>query len=273
MKLLRFLAGGTLLLLISACSNVSGSYGKLKAKAPGAGDFSQSLAAEYLGYAESQHELGNNYYADYYAAKGLRALESGNVTPDSPTDDALGEANKLLNNVLTDKVKRVAPQQAARTQLLYDCWNHQQSYVSKDERAPCASEFDALAEELEELSERFTHETKRKYTFQFAGDNAYLSDAMQDTLDVVARRTRSNSSYRLELNSMPFARGKSHAETAQIRAEVIRHALIERKVDAWRIEIQDNATAKTVYLSHDKKEQPKNSVLLRIKMLATETSR
>lgn len=270
MKSLHYYVAMFSLFLAAGCANVSGSYKQLQDRAPKAGNFQQSLAAEYMGYAEYHHELGNSYQADYYAAKGLKVLETGYVHPEDPADDMMRDARTALASLMTNKIKRVAPQKAARAQLLYDCWNYQHDYTQADEKPPCGAEFDALSEELDELSESFTHKTKRKYIFQFTGDDAQLTDAMQETLDIVAQRMRSQLSYRLELHAMPFARGKAYDNIAQIRAEVIRHALTSRKVDAWRIEIEDDTTAKTVYLSHDRKEQPKNSVLLRIKMLAAE---
>lgn len=258
------------LLLAAACSP-AGTYDALKEKAPEAGDFASSLAAEYLAYAESQSDLGNTADADYFAAKGLKALKEGFVDPEKVglfTGDQkpkLEEARDTLMALLAENVRRVLPQQAARAQMLYDCWYHQVSQLKIGDEAPCEAEFKASLGELEEVAESFTYQDKQSYTLQFSGGSTKLTSAIRKDLAAAAELTMSLQKYQVELRAMPSGDGQAASKIAKKRAALARDALVAKGVKAAWIEIHDDTTAKTVYLSNDDEEQPKNTVELRVK--------
>ncbi|MGB1539920.1 MAG: hypothetical protein ACPG80_03085, partial [Rickettsiales bacterium] len=94
------------------------------------GDFYSSLAVEYLAFAQSEAELAHEKNRDYFASKGLRANRHAEAEPENPADwdinadttQELINARNRLMAVRTEFLMRVASQQVARAQLLYDCW-------------------------------------------------------------------------------------------------------------------------------------------------------
>lgn len=265
MKRVCFWCGA--LLLLAGCG-AAGSYDRLSEAAPEAGGFDQSLAAEYLAYAGSQAELGQMEDADYFAGKGLLALEGQEVEPEPATSEALDEARSLLVALLSEANKQALPEQAARAQLLYDCWSHQLYSVAEGEDAPCAAEFDSVSEDLESVDESLTYHNRRKYLLQFNEIDTILTEEMLVDVNQIVEITRGLDEYQVELHAMPQGAGAAHDRIAEVRTQIITEALVERGVSADRIDIEDDTTSKTVYLSHDRKEQPRNSVSIRIKSVS-----
>ncbi|MBM3618239.1 MAG: hypothetical protein FJX23_06800 [Alphaproteobacteria bacterium] len=115
------------LCVFAACSPVQ----ELKqASQHDTGSFADSLAAEYLGFSESEAEQGREAASEHFALKGLDAKKNGDVEPERPrewqmeaTDDRddLQGARRRLMQARTDFVKRVSSQSLARAQVLYDC--------------------------------------------------------------------------------------------------------------------------------------------------------
>lgn len=249
-------------LIAAGCT--AGSYNRLREAAPEAGDFNHSLAAEYLAYAEAQSELGHSGDADYFANKGIRAIDDETVEPEPAKSGPLLDARKRLQALLTTSVKRVLPQQAARAQLLYDCWQHQQVQIAASQDDSCSQEFHAVADELENVEDTLTIHTKSKYLLQFTDSDTALTTEMQSDLDQVAAATKDLDDFQVQLSSM-VGNGSDHDRISEARLQIISEALIDRGIGATYIVTHDAKDTKTVYLSHDRKEQPKNSVIIRIK--------
>lgn len=234
--------------------------------------FPSALASEYLSYSESEKEMGHPIHADYFAAKGLKAAGGGVVEPETvsaalPTivAEQLASARAYLLELLTDDMKRIAPQDAARAQLLFDCWVHQQSKHAVGEGVPCAQEYESAVAELEAVAESFAYTREMDELLTFAGKEATLSDEHLQALDEISYEVSSLLKYEVEIRSMPYGRSGSYHKIAVRRAEAVKSALVDRGVPPHYIEIVDSATAKTVYLSNDEEEQPRNTVKVIVK--------
>lgn len=144
-----------LLACVSACSNVSQLSDKNPEQAQG---FNARLAAEYLGYAQSEKDMGEKDDAEYYAAKGLRASKGEDVQPEMVPDSfrrskknysALTKARSRLIKGLSGTAKTAKPQLAARTQMLFDCWVDQRQEQDNDDVISCGEEFNFSLRDLE----------------------------------------------------------------------------------------------------------------------------
>ena len=102
----------------------------LRALAPEAGDFRESLASEYLAYAEAEKESGEVRDAEYFALKGLTSAQGRDVFPDAPQDRKLAPGDQPTLNAAHDWLlsslqpvrEQAIPELLARAQLMFDCW-------------------------------------------------------------------------------------------------------------------------------------------------------
>lgn len=120
------------LLLAAACapSVETRQLDALRALGPEAGDFRESLASEYLAYAEAEKDGGEGRDAEYFALKGLTAAQGQDVFPDAAQDrklppadqSALNAAHDWLLSSLQPVREQTIPELLARAQLVFDCW-------------------------------------------------------------------------------------------------------------------------------------------------------
>lgn len=137
----------TMLAAIAACSPLD----RLKeVRETDRGDFSSSLAIEYLAFAESEAELDHKKNSRYFAKKGLNASKNKATLPEDPATwdinaDTLTElrnARERLMQVRSEFFQRVSGQSLARAQMLYDCWVMQAAAnTDNDLNLPCRGEF------------------------------------------------------------------------------------------------------------------------------------
>lgn len=181
---MRPIAFVSLLLLLSGCT---GSLSELRSLAPAPDDFSSALAAEYLAYSEAELEQGRGQAADHFAAKGVEAAKTRIVPPDAAKGAELEAARAALVVVLTDDVKHVAPQKAARAQLLFECWNAQEPKKQPSRPVSCADSFAVAMEELQAVADSLIHGKAKKHRKRHAHiDNSkkvYLSNDKESDQD------------------------------------------------------------------------------------------
>jgi outer membrane protein OmpA-like peptidoglycan-associated protein len=256
-----------LALLLCACS---GSLEKLQEQKPTGGDFSSALAAEYMGFAESEKDLGHSYQSNYYAQKGLRALDGNTVLPEDiknelkATEKAeLGEARKQLMALLNDEMKHVSPQRLARTQLLFDCWQHQLVTRSGGQIAPCADEFATTLQEMQDLADSFVTGDETTQSVSFGRKSLELTPAAGKTLDKAVARAKGFKRYMFRIDGhidMQVKGTQSYELTAQ-RMEAVRKALVMRgvadeKIEVLRDKVRTHLTP--VVLSSDEPQKPRS---------------
>lgn len=243
------------------------SLTKLRDLNPQANDFSSSLAAEYLAYANSESEQGHMIVAEHYARKGIKAANHENVAPDrldtslpQAERDQVASARGVLLHLLTSDMKSVAPQKLARAQLLFDCWQHQLSkHVSEDVAeniAPCADEFQSDVSELQTVADSFIHGSGTTHILQFAPGSAAIDADGRKVIDEVAAQLAENADYTVVVES--FGGHKQHA-LARSRMNAVKAALVKVGVAANHIKIKQSSS-KAVVLSSDGSEQHRDRV-------------
>lgn len=264
------------LVLLSGCV-AGGAVDQLKKADLKEETFPSALASEYLAYSESEKEMGHPIHAEHFAAKGLKAADGTEVAPEAVSAglpvvvaEQLASSRAYLLELLTPDMKRIAPEDAARAQLLFDCWVHQQEKHPAGEGVPCSQEFESAIAELEQVAESFAYTREMDELLTFKGRETILSEEHLQTLDDISYEVSSLLKYEVEISSMPYGRNGKYHRAAALRAEAVKAALIDRGVPPHYIQVVDAATAKTVYLSNDEEEQPRNTVKVTVKATADE---
>lgn len=242
------------LFLLTGCNSLQ----QLKDAKPSSDDFPSSLAAEYLAYADSESEQTRRFAAEYYAAKGVRALHGEEVLPESPDtslsqrdQDELAAARNQLTAFLTQDMKDVAPQKLARAQLLFDCWQDQLSKNLKEELAPCAEEFKSTITELQDISDSLIYGKETSYAVSFAPKTTSLDDEGKAVIKQVATSVSSKNNYTVELRAY-LGRGAAQRKLGERRLAEVRRALVKAGVPSRHIHLRKHGSAKAVILSGDK---------------------
>jgi len=249
------------MVMLSGCS---GGLSELKSLNPQADDFDSSLAAEYLAYADSESELGHRAVADHFADKGLAAYRHEAVLPDSPEPSQVPQAAARIQllGAMTDDVKQAAPEQAARAQLLYDCWLTQSRDTNRKGLAPCGDEFVSAMNELQAVADDFVFGENLSHAIQFAEGSAELSSKAQAEIYAIASHTKGIANYNVLLTDHSASDNASQMLAAK-RLSAIRHAFIKAGVEGGKV-IHNNADAtKEVLLSTDEMEHNAVEVTVR----------
>ena len=127
-------------------------------KAKGTGSaFTQALTEEYKSFVAEEHDEYDWAAADYFARKGLTAAAGTAVPPEDPATydlgDAAGEIAAARQRLITDLDnggRDAKPAVAAKAQVKFDCWVHEQDEGwQKDEIAACKNDLMAALDELE----------------------------------------------------------------------------------------------------------------------------
>ena len=127
-------------------------------KAKGTGSaFTQALTEEYKSFVAEEHDEYDWAAADYFARKGLTAASGTAVPPEDPATydlgDAAGEIAAARQRLITDLDnggRDAKPAVAAKAQVKFDCWVHEQDEGwQKDEIAACKNDLMAALDELE----------------------------------------------------------------------------------------------------------------------------
>jgi outer membrane protein OmpA-like peptidoglycan-associated protein len=259
---------------LSACT---GNLDKLKEAQPTGGDFSSALAAEYKAFAESEMDLGHRFNSDYYAQKGLHALDGEHVLPEEVLPElpaaernALSEARGQLMALLNDEMKRVTPERLARTQLLFDCWQHQLATRTGSQLVPCADEFFSTLQEVQVIADSFITGDETAQTVSFDRHSASLGKDALYTIERIVRRAKEFDRYkfRIDAQASQFAKDSISYDLAIKRMESIRKALVVRGVADEDIEIlrgtSRNSDLAPVLLSSDEPRKPRSvDIILR----------
>lgn len=261
------------LLLLAGCTT---SLQELQEISPVASNFSSSLAAEYLAYSESEAEQGREREAEYFADKGVKAARGIAVEPDAVNEKAnnfqlLTSSRAALQDILRDDVERVAPQKAARAQLLFDCWNQKENDGLPHDKLPvvgasCAKEFSLVYNELKAVADNLIHGASGKYTLQFAMDSAELDAEAEDIIAKIARHIAGHPDYALELNAHHDANDKktaqghlAHKRLISARAALVKAGVPKRKI-VFVKPVLAGKPDRAVYLSNDEIVQDNDEV-------------
>ncbi len=251
------------LLLLAGCS---ANLQELRNVAPVATDFPSSLATEYLAYSESEAEQGRKSSAEYFASKGLRASKGEAVEPDAVNTKlnakekaykALSASRLALMDILNDNIKKTVPQDAARVQILFDCWNSQEGNKIAITGVSCAEEFVLAYDELQSVADELIHGDDGQYTIDFDADSALLSTEAKDIVSEIAKHIKGHPDYALELNGYHDINDNktSQGRLVKNRLSNVRGALLKAGVPKDKIFFAkakpEGASGAAVYLSSD----------------------
>jgi OOP family OmpA-OmpF porin len=264
------------LLLLAGCA---GNLQELREISPKASNFSSSLAAEYLAYSESEIEQGHKLSADYFAAKGVRAAKGETVEPeevsvsaDIPENDLkkLSASRAALIDLLNSDVKKVAPQKAARAQLLFDCWNRQENKKPPLEKVSCAHDFAIAYDELRSVADDLSYGADSKNMVEFPADSSKLDADGLNIIADISSHLAGRGDYALELvPHFDISNAKDRrSRLVKKRLAAVRDALVKAGIPGEKIFYvkPDLASVSkgTVHLSSDKDAKYSNEIDINI---------
>ncbi len=253
---MRFILFLPALFLLSACANLS----DLRKANPSGDTFSSALAAEYLGYAESEDEQGRSSNASYYAGKGLKAFKGENVQPDelnkslpAKTQEEMQLARKDLMTLLTEDVKRVSPQKLARLQILFDCWQQQAERAGAKPETSCADEFKPADIELQNVSELLLYSEVKNYPVNFRYNSDHIMSISNKELNSIVRELSAQKDFLIVIQT-GTPRGRSQQALQNRRQKMVYNLLVRAGIPEKRIREYSEGDSKRVVLSEDKPE-------------------
>ena len=114
----------------------------------------------------------------------------------------LAKSRAQLIALMTPEMKQEEPQQLARAQLLFDCWQHEISRRINQELAPCGDEFLTLLNELQNTADSFTYNEEAEHTLRFAKGSAHLSAEDRELIGEIAKEVTARSNYAVEVAAL-----------------------------------------------------------------------
>lgn len=234
------------LLLFAGCSQ---RLEALKARPLDGGDFNSALAVEYLAFAQSEYDQGHIFSAEHFAGKGLAAalgqkveLEVSDAFIEDSVKSELFAARQLLLSTLNGDVKNALPEEAARVQLLFDCWQHLRG--SGQQRAPCGEEFWAVLAQLQNSAEAMGIAREAIYQVPFAAGANALGVKGESVVRRIAKNAPWRSDYHITLS------GADERRLQTVRDALAAHGVIPNRI---RFSLPNDTQA--VHLSNDEDVQ------------------
>ena len=218
-------------------------------KAKGTGSaFTQALTEEYKSFVAEEHDEYDWAAADYFARKGLTAAAGTAVPPEDPTHydlgDAAGEIAAARQRLITDLDnggRDAKPAVAAKAQVKFDCWVHEQDEGwQKDEIAACKNDLMAALDELEKKEAAAAGAmAPGNYTVYFDFDKAVINAAGQQVINQVLADAKMHPPSSVSVTGHTDTVGPADYNMALglRRADAVRTALIAGGVPADKITV------------------------------------
>src|SRR5215813_12175569 len=242
---LKTLGAMAALALLGGCvSNIENIGG---AKGTGSA-FTQALTEEYKSFVAEEHDEYDWAAADYFARKGLTAAGGTVVPPEDPANYDLGDAaseiaaaHQRLLAALNGGARDAKPAVAAKAQVKFDCWVHEQDEGwQKDEIAACKNDFMAAMAELEKTEAAVAAPAAPgNYTVYFDFDKAVINAAGQQVINQVLADARMHPPSSISVTGHTDTVGPADYNMALglRRADAVRTALISGGVPADKITV------------------------------------
>jgi OmpA-OmpF porin, OOP family len=211
--------------------------------------FTQSLTEEYKAFVASEHDEYDWGGADYFARKGLAAAGGQVVEPEDPAKYDLGDAGSEIAaaraRLMTDLNgggRDAKPAVAAKAQVKFDCWVHEQDEGwQKDEIAACKNDLMAALDELEkkEAAAAPTTMAPMNYTVYFDFDKSVINAAGQQVISQVLSdaKTHPPSSVSVTGHTDTVGTAAYNMALGLRRADAVRSALIGGGIPADKITV------------------------------------
>ncbi len=241
------------LLSLAACQT---RLQQLQGLEPVGTPFAVALAQEYLAFAESEADQYDWVDSRHFAIKGLEAGYGKNVRPDTisqwdiPADiqPAIAQARGYLMEVLTSQLIETEATEAARAQVLFDCWLEQQEENWQEEDIKGCREgfYDVLdvlyaklypAAKIEEREvskvETMPAEAPGPFNIYFGFNKTSLDANAQEVLHKAVQDLRSLPKFTITLNGYADKSGKQsyNMQLSKKRALAVKKALVDAGVD------------------------------------------
>jgi OOP family OmpA-OmpF porin len=211
--------------------------------------FTQALTEEYKSFVAEEHDEYDWSAADYFARKGLTAASGTAVPPEDPATydlgDAAGEIAAARQRLITDLDnggRDAKPAVAAKAQVKFDCWVHEQDEGwQKDEIAACKNDLMAALDELEKKEAAAVPSSMApgNYTVYFDFDKAVINAAGQQVINQVLADARMHPPSSVSVTGHTDTVGPADYNMALglRRADAVRTALISGGVPADKITV------------------------------------
>jgi OOP family OmpA-OmpF porin len=210
--------------------------------------FTQALTEEYKSFVAEEHDEYDWSAADYFARKGLTAASGTAVPPEDPATydlgDAAGEIAAARQRLITDLDnggRDAKPAVAAKAQVKFDCWVHEQDEGwQKDEIAACKNDLMAALDELEKKEAAAAPAmAPGNYTVYFDFDKAVINAAGQQVINQVLADARMHPPSSVSVTGHTDTVGPADYNMALglRRADAVRTALISGGVPADKITV------------------------------------
>lgn len=208
---LRIMAVAAATLLVAACSGTE--LGKVGGLPQQGSAFDQALYSHYLAQSHHEYDYGDYSDSDYFANKARAAAAGEAVAPTTPSERHFSEgsvaeltsARDRLVKALDASGRSKLPQEAARAQVMYDCWLEElEENRQPDHIAECKGGFlDAIAKVEEALKPKAMAAAPmppedimldpRNWVVYFDFDKSDLSSAALATISEAAAYAASGS--------------------------------------------------------------------------------
>jgi OmpA-OmpF porin, OOP family len=211
--------------------------------------FTQALTEEYKAFVASEHDEYDWSGADYFARKGLAAAGGQVVEPEDPAKYDLGGAGSEIAaaraRLMTDLNgggRDAKPAVAAKAQVKFDCWVHEQDEGwQKDEIAACKNDLMAALDELEkkEAAAAPTTMAPMNYTVYFDFDKSNIRPDQQAVINQVLSDAKMHPPSSVSVTGHTDTVGTADYNMALglRRADAVRAALIGGGVPADKITV------------------------------------
>jgi OOP family OmpA-OmpF porin len=239
------------LLCVTACVS---SLVKLQKSDQKGSPFQIALSNEYLIFSESEADQYDWFESSYFAKKGLKLAKGEDVQPedltkwDLPEDvlPTIKQAREYLVQALNDGAKKDHPEEAARAQLLFDCWVEQQEENWQIEQITyCRENFynmldrlyafenpdapDPRAEVPMPEEKPVVKRPPQKRVVYFSTDKFALDDKAKRAVSSIAAELRGVNKYEITLNGYADSVGTDdhNMQLSKKRADTIKKAFLD----------------------------------------------
>lgn len=243
---LKFAVVAVIAVAAAGCSNRY--LDEAKSTQPQGTAFETALARDYLSFARSESKYGDVRDTATFARRSTAAAEGKLVLPDdlagrkipSRHRDDLLDARQRLVAALDANGRTTAPQVAARTQVLYDCWVEQvEESLQPDDTEACRSGFMQSINQLEAANAAAVAVPVEagSYLAFFNLDSAKLTPEAQQVVDQAVKTAKASRGKPIHITGYTDTTGTAsyNMRLSKQRARTVADAMIAQGVDANRI--------------------------------------
>lgn len=153
---MRSVCAGGICIALTACAGLQ--LEKARGVSPTGTDFDRALYDGYIDLSAAEFAEGDYIDSDFFALRAIDAGGGNAVEPDTlsnrnlPQDGVaeLGTARQRLLSALAATASGKAPQQAARAQVMFDCWmQEKEENFQPEDIAACRDAYLQIIEEVE----------------------------------------------------------------------------------------------------------------------------